>query len=497
MAESLLEPFDQINLASNESSKLYDFNNFKPLYSTVLLVNKSQNQVSQSFVKYPQFKTFIKAMEHINVTKSKKRRKFTIILTEGTYQDEIILGCTGSIDLDDIAKDFALEVVGLGSVFILSKGYDIYATDFNLVMRNVNLIDKFPKSPWWFPKFLQSKHCGLVCALGNFTTEFHHVTFQSSEAPCLIAINGANVVLNNCKLIDSYEALLVNNGASVTLNDCSIERMSNTIGSCESSEIRAEGTKFISCRRLGIQDGKASFVDCDFFMDSDPKQLYLDENKGACLKTNALCAKDGCELTVKRSSFKGFLSAVYAEAAKCFVHACHFENNNSALEIWYNSDFELLDSKILSCRYFLEMFFNRKGKARIERNIIPFRLALFDHAGMGKNTKIKGDIAPYICEYIELDFPTDKDKSEYTAERKDISGEDVDVGDRPWLYKRCGNNKCAKSQKHEESQDPDKKFKWCSRCHKVCYCSAKCQKLDWKKHKLFCDYTLSEKLDVE
>jgi len=55
------------------------------------------------------------------------------------------------------------------------------------------------------------------------------------------------------------------------------------------------------------------------------------------------------------------------------------------------------------------------------------------------------------------------------------------VGDLDTATQR--QNKCFSCQKEEEE---DAKLMTCSRCKMVRYCSATCQKADWKKHKLIC-----------
>jgi hypothetical protein len=55
------------------------------------------------------------------------------------------------------------------------------------------------------------------------------------------------------------------------------------------------------------------------------------------------------------------------------------------------------------------------------------------------------------------------------------------------LYKRC--KRCSSAEDIHgliRSSSKGIKFKYCSRCQKVCYCSKECQNSDWKDHKFIC-----------
>ena len=98
-----------------------------------------------------------------------------------------------------------------------------------------------------------------------------------------------------------------------------------------------------------------------------------------------------------------------------------------------------------------------------------------------------------------------RDISKYTKEKQltmqsnKLALRDADLA-TDTDYKHCAGcrtleqvNKEDGEKQAEYSKEQGKKsavklasFKYCSRCFRVCYCSKKCQKDDWKYHKLLC-----------
>ena len=92
---------------------------------------------------------------------------------------------------------------------------------------------------------------------------------------------------------------------------------------------------------------------------------------------------------------------------------------------------------------------------------------------------------------INVDTKSKTKGSKWKKEMESKLRENSDEGAGPESGAYASPVTTAKRNKNSEVRYPegiiDTKFKYCSRCNKVCYCSKKCQENDWNDHKIICN----------
>lgn len=211
----------------------------------------------------------------------------------------------------------------------------------------------------------------------------------------------------------------------------------------------------------------------------------------------------------------GYVTAVAIEESrsKAVIQRCKLlDCTHAALFCQLNPNVSMSDSEI-SGRYVIVMFVNVTGKVVFRRNVVRsvFTGSLFKEIGPmfsevfgfnpsketavfsvdRRSKEVDHDFEPVHIEYNELGIPwchaslgaTKETRTNFFDERswvKQFFPDSVTQDSASNYTKKC------KYCNAKEGPDPKKKFKYCQKCRKVCYCSRECQLSHWTDHKLVC-----------
>jgi len=144
---------------------------------------------------------------------------------------------------------------------------------------------------------------------------------------------------------------------------------------------------------------------------------------------------------------------------------------------------ESLEKAILSEKYLLNLEKNSKnmGKLCIERKISKVLALKIECYGKFQNQKMARIDFQKLKKYL-IDENTINSWEKFVNEIPYERPEEEDLQrQRHSVLRRCGNSLCVKVETRR------KEFKVCNRCKKIGYCSADCQRKDWKReHKKQC-----------
>jgi len=181
------------------------------------------------------------------------------------------------------------------------------------------------------------------------------------------------------------------------------------------------------------------------------------------------------------------------------IFAC--VNENASIQILAN----LIDADL-----FLSMTRNVTGKVDLRGNhlsIMTMKTCLMDKISTKPTHDMREDLEYEFDGDYEEEDEEEKKSAALKTRRKEISaytkafrrraarrcaGEEVPQNIDMSLYKKCEfchrpeDDEAIASWNIGKAVVPTVKFRYCSRCRLVSYCSKECQRMDWPDHRLAC-----------
>ena len=444
-----------------------------------------------------------------------RAKNFSIIICEGTYVDELQLFKT-----DELPSGFALEFWGVGqtSTKIVNIRKLLYVNNgVHITLKNLSIEDLHEEADQiFFP----------ITAMTKAQVELINVRFsmkQQSVGAGIAAIGkGARISLVNCRLSLCPVGVFAKDGAKVALTNSVLE--DNSLGHCklEGSSLQAIKTKFLKGGIKLENKSSAAFTDCQLEGSWDqsqgswnPSQGHLDPSEGE--KQNALLVI-GSSITLKNSTItKSSVALILRQSGtKAHVEDCTITDVFCAFYAMFNVDAEFSRNR-LQCHTVLVVQNNAEGKVELRGNRVSGGRPRIE---LDESSKLFfHDFEPEAVRFNVIkprSRPSDKEKSKFMKERhaqaKSEGAEaarmvqcDIESADKTKRCERCGKEEkdsfalaevavaLEEAGAHGVDESTEEvSLKHCSRCRTVCYCSSKCQRKDWKDHKLVCRHYATE-----
>lgn len=184
--------------------------------------------------------------------------------------------------------------------------------------------------------------------------------------------------------------------------------------------------------------------------------------------------------------------SIFLKTSKAWVRNCEIRapGSDGYGIIVHNSNLKVSKCN-LYCKPVLYMESTIKNFVEFKQNKMMHGLRadfLKDKKSTLKEDFKRGEKKVVETDLSKLNFQplvTVKDRSKFTSEVKQQFTDDIPVFKLginnprfPSHYKVC--ERCSIVESVSE------KFKFCEKCNEACYCSLKCQKIDWKEHQIMC-----------
>ena len=415
----------------------------------------------------------------------------SVVIHEGMYIDAMeYLGHT--------LRGFSLELVGVNEVRLVNIQKCLQVAEIRLTIRNVFIYDRrvYPFRPTMY------------------------ITHQSDVTLVDVRINGPKVTaletdhkgtrlsLHSCTLIACREAFITQDGSEIHFHGCTLNNMFYGSKSIRNSVFNATDTSFNRAKSIYISGGISALHRCSF---SGEWVLTGDEARIEP-EPNGVFISDGCQAVVSKCQFKGFSAAVAITGSKtkATIQRCGFFACYSAVNPMMNSS-AFVTHCILECLVSVEINHNVSGVIEFRRNRTPHHhgrtlppVILKDRVSQLPKSDFKNPLTIYDDGVSSL--PSSSKQSKFTKKAtgqmlelahdlKCSSPTAESVRDRDLtrnpdfcrLFKRCGLcNEIEDQQSLFKAGKEGIKFKFCSKCQKICYCSKECQEAHWNDHKLLC-----------
>ena len=174
---------------------------------------------------------------------------------------------------------------------------------------------------------------------------------------------------------------------------------------------------------------------------------------------------------------------------------CSFRSCDTIIIPTINSDALVSDCVFQDFIVVAQIFYNTKGSVEFRRNSPldeGYRVQVIIDSS---STTPKHDFPDILFRHEDgnlAKFPSKKEASNHSkkfANNKFRLQSEHELGMDPSGYDSSIDphsvKRCKRCDLIEERLVKDK-FKFCSTCERVCYCSRKCQLADWKDHKVVC-----------
>ena len=438
---------------------------------------------------------------------SAERFGWSIVLAGGLYIDPHL----SKWNIPDLAvpANSEVEIYGKDTVRVLFTGdWDFKQHSIGtgkLTIRSLRIYDMRDEAFRGIPFF--SVKTGAQLDLIDVKVTTPKVGFLHTE-------KNSTATLKKCSMYSCLHAIM-NDGAKVEMEDCLLshcgDRTFRTIGLRFGGSLTANRVCLMDCSRvLAWTDSHLTFNDCRFELDV---RGHYAAHADSCKYGNCSCVSfqlvidfalfdvsAGATVTCDNCDFRGYdaVTSIGGSGVKVSVKRSRISAVVGIAEVKENASMEVVDCYVDTV-YLMKIGYNVKGKIEFEKNkfsgttkrwflVDDMSKPLLAHL---KGFKFKPAYFPNVC------FKAyDKQQSDYT--KKFIKGRMKAPADKnPPIYNTLMMKHCAYCVAHEgqdallshtmgQEVPTFTKFRFCSKCRQVCYCSRECQSKHWRDHKLSC-----------
>lgn len=418
-------------------------------------------------------------------------------MADGDYVDDLILPW-GHYP----PRGLAVEICGVGSAKVTYSQPGRFLSVWGkqkLTLRNLKIMD-----------FRKLQHSDTDDCLIEVTNDaVLHLTKVTIDSDFAYAQDKKAAISSGHQYPELGKAMtfVVSIRSEVVFTECVVK--SGYIGCQLNSSVTASGSKFKRGFFRATNNSTLDLSRCEMVGGDD-----LGDPESTDVLIQAQC---GVSVTIKDSIVEKWhiVAGLRQRDTKVHVENCLLECNIVCLLV-FNADATFVGNKI-HCNLLLHMEMNTEGKVEFRRNEMidsePARFELDKHSKRPVHDFKK--VEYYEDQYLQKDRPKAKDKSERAKQFNaaaargdyiDLRGkefstpgdnfekncEKCDVSEVIWIRtmkqaNRPGWEDVVEAMVGAEALKSGRlKFKHCSACKSVCYCSRECQKADWKDHKQIC-----------
>ena len=442
----------------------------------------------------------LKAIKMASIMSNIGREGCSIVVYEGLYIDPFkSFKKLGMIELG-WSENFSLEIVGIEKVRILNTPetigpiFAVFKNKMQLSMTNILIYD-WRKMPTFFvmPTILLFPSSKLTLS---------NVRVHGSPQSPIQCMKGAEAHIMDCSFSGTGNLFEIFESKS-HFQRC---RWSSVIGEgsvTKGAEVKIEDSFLDEVGLINVHgQGKCDLRRCDLVRTSPYKDQQL----------SGILAVGGGQITMEECSMKHYSSAVGVtdSHSNAIINRCSFEDCYYAVTTGMNGN-----AVVKNCKLFVAAVaairFLVHGTVRFEENSL-------------QSTKCKNRVETNPkCAYVVTDQESKTDRVVHDFKKCRFEYEDwpewisPSLGasrqsrllDQPpvgWVneYHAAATEYHAAADENEPKieglediktclhckrlslDEPGIKYKYCSTCRKVCYCSKKCQDANWKDHKLVC-----------
>jgi len=408
--------------------------------------------------------------------------KFSILVHEGVYFNPNISIPPTCVPEYQIPKDFTIEIIGTKNVRLVFLGDlepPLFHVGVSVTVRNVLLYNR---------NFRTGE--GTIGAVERAQGSLIDVKVNSPASPAFTSSHrGTRVRLDRCVAERSFYGLFAHKEGEMIAENCRINEYTAYSIKFQHENTHMTVTKSVIMRSKPMYvmlGAKGVVTNCFFFGVGD------EESKAVAITSGGILGLSDC-------SFENFQMAIHLEdiGSKLKMSRCRIGKSvYLGFEALVNPSATIKESE-LGCPLILSNCYNKKGFIEFKKNkIIPNLFGIsapeIQHDKESANS-FKHDMKSVkICQVKTgcLQFPLKYNRSAFMKTVETDKPTNMGIDTRLYsqgLWKMCG--KChamevVDGQKRLEG--PVKKFKYCTKCDRVAYCSKECQVADWDDHKLYC-----------
>ena len=398
-------------------------------------------------------------------------------------------------------KKFKVELVGVNNVRIINLRDGIFVNRMHLTVKNVSVYHRRLTCPAAF--HVVSGQLTLVAVRINamkVVAVFLGLAAQACLFDCALAGGLTSCIIGDCSVMRFY--------------GCRITDMTQSSSILLQSTFTAVDTIFLRARGVGNNSGVGHFLRCEMRGEWNEDESLNNEHQDDIAM--AMSVSNGARVTVTETRISNYRVPIELADPKSgiMVDRSQIVDCIYAIVARVNSNAKVSDC-VLGVKIALRLDNNDNGVVIFERNeeLDTTRMMLDP---ISKKPQHDFDPEPVWLTDDPKPLPkaSSKKRSALTGQRqvalRDMLAEGERTGGMPTieeikkvidhdLYKSCAfchALECMNFPAHRVVK-AGIKFKFCSKCNTVCYCSKECQIAHWKSHSLVCKKEKNSKTKTE
>jgi len=423
-------------------------------------------------------------------------KQFSIVVQEGEYLDDLVNPKGAELEISDLA----IEIRGQGSVRVVYKDENLNLlkkTSLSLCLRDLTIIDRSVN---------REMTCFMTTGPGDVVELVNVCIIDSRSSPLrsIAGMDGGKLSFTRCFLDNCQMDFVIN--VEVIFTDCEVQNGFATFRF--KSGFKAVGTKFTDFVFKFQQFSTALILRSHF--QGNPASA---DHPNVTLCVHVVDADSGSSVILRDSSVADYYTILLLRqhGTRAIVQNCSISGCRWAFAIAYNVDAKFTDNRF-RCPTVLHLRKNVDGKVEFQRNEVLGHSRpkmLIDEVSKAPLHDFPNAVMMPL-ENCDWQRPKAKEVSKFTGRMKYASDKDRaaarGVRGRGLSYmekecERCHMNENERLDRQigrvvddarqkagicPEVKPFTNKFKYCCLCKAVCYCSAECQEIDWRDHKLVC-----------